>query len=71
MSSIAVALNQVARTRAGSGTNNCAFLSADQGTSNRSCDSADDGAFGLTVVMAVRTPMRQALRGGTEKNKHE
>ena len=71
MSSIAVALNQVPRTRAGSGPNNCAFLSADQSTSNRSCDSADDGAFGLTVVMSVRTPMRQALRGGAEKNKHE
>jgi hypothetical protein len=69
MSSIAVALNQVARTRAGSRTDNRALLSADQSTSNRSCDSSNDGPFGLTVVMPIRTPVRQTLRRSTEKYK--
>jgi len=71
MSSIAVPLNQVACARAGSGANHCAFLAADQSTAHRAGHSADDRAFGLTVVMPVRATMREALRGGTEKYKHE
>jgi len=71
MPSIAVPLNQVARARAGSGANHCAFLPADQSTTHRASHSADNRAFGFTVVMPVRTPMREALRGGTEKYKHE
>jgi len=71
MPSIAVALNQVARARAGSGADHRAFLSTDQSTADRAGHSADDRAFGLAVVMPVRTPMREALRGGAEKYKHE
>jgi hypothetical protein len=71
MPSIAMPLNQIARARACSSADHRAFLPTDQSTSNRSGDSADDRAFSLTVVVPIRTPMREALRGGTEKYKHK
>jgi len=68
---ISVPLDQIAGAGAGSRADHGAFLPANQSTPDRAGDSADNRALGLTVVMPVRTPMRKALRGGTEEYKHE